>query len=154
MNRAKGESGFTLTELATVIVILGIIAVLTVPRFNRTATDTAWFGDQVKAAVRYAQKQAIAQRRAVYVIVAANASLSLCYDNPCTQPLTRLAGASKEFSQYQPDPNTFLKVPPNVSLSSAPAAFSFNRLGQPSSAATLTVGGTNITVTAETGYVL
>jgi hypothetical protein len=40
-----------------------------------------------------------------------------------------------------------------VTLSAAPNPFSFNGLGQPSAAATVSVNGKTVTVNAETGYV-
>ncbi len=151
---ALGARGFTLTELVMVVVIAGIIALLALPRFNRPQTDAAWFGDEVKAVVRYAQKQAIAQRRTVWVVIVPDTSLSVCYDgaSPCAQPLARLAATSS--ADYKPAPGTFLKVPPGVTLSATVSPFWFNGLGQPSGAVTLTVSGRMIAVTAETGFVL
>jgi prepilin-type N-terminal cleavage/methylation domain-containing protein len=147
----RGAPGFTLTELVMVIAILAIITAVIVPRYNRTQTDAAWFGDEVRAAVRYAQKKAIQERQNVYVVVTSS-DLSLCYDSACTNPLTRLVVTSNP--SYKPAAGKFLAVPPNVTLSSSPSTFSFNGLGQPSSGATLNVSGRGITVYSETGYVL
>ncbi|HEU4646439.1 MAG TPA: hypothetical protein VFS80_12845, partial [Burkholderiales bacterium] len=46
-----------------------------------------------------------------------------------------------------------ITAPSGVALSAAPNPFRFNGLGQPSTAATVTVGSRTIVVNAETGYV-
>ena len=46
-----------------------------------------------------------------------------------------------------------LTAPTGVTLGAAPNQFSFNGLGQPSSAASVSVDGRIVTVSAESGYV-
>jgi MSHA pilin protein MshC len=141
--------GFTLVELTVILVILGIIAVVAVPRFfDRRDFDTLKFYDRSLAAVRYAQKLAIAQRQPVYVVTTATA-LSLCFDPGCTSPVT--------------DPSTgsglVVSAPAGNSVTnSAAPSFSFDPLGRSSVAGpiTLTVNGSparTFTVEQETGYV-
>lgn len=140
----RRAAGFSLPELVAVIVIVAVLAAVAVPRFNQTAIDAAWFQEQVKGALRYAQRQAVAQRRLVYARVDASpAQLRLCYDAACTQPLTDAANGTA----YT------LAVPSGVALSASSSPFSFNGLGQPSAAVTLSVNGGAITVATETGYV-
>jgi MSHA pilin protein MshC len=69
MATRRALSGFSLAELITTIVIIAILAAFALPKLNQQATETVYFSEQVKSAVRYAQKQAIAQRRNVYVVV-------------------------------------------------------------------------------------
>lgn len=133
MTRAH-QCGFTLTELITVIVILGIISVVALPRFF-TLSDFEDRGsaDQVKAALRFAQKTAIAQHRNVNVTLAQGASPD------CT---TTLTGGN-------------LNCTVKSTLTGA-GDYTFNALGQltaPAAPATVTIGGTSITIEAETGYV-
>ena len=60
--------GFTLVELVVTIVMLGILSVVALPRlFSRADYESRGFYDETKALLRYAQKQAIAQRRTVCV---------------------------------------------------------------------------------------
>lgn len=138
--------GFTLAELVTVIVIAAILAAIAIPQFNPRGIDAAWFHEQVRSGVRYAQRTAVAQRRCVFVSVTAT-KLSLLYgDATCAitaSPVTDLA-TNQAFE---------LTAPSGVTLGAAPTPFSFNGLGQPSSAASVNVDGKTVTVNAETGYV-
>lgn len=135
--------GFTLTELAIVIVIAAILAALVIPQFNVRDIDAAWYHEQVRSGVRYAQRTAVAQRRPVFVVVEAGPRLALCYAAACGTRVTDLATGNP----------VLLNAPSGVSLSISASPLSFNGLGQPSSAATINVGGQTITVNAETGYV-
>ncbi|MGH8737001.1 MAG: pilus assembly FimT family protein [Burkholderiales bacterium] len=141
----RAARGFTLLELVTVIVVLGIIAVVTAANFDQKSIDETWFLEQIKSAVRYAQKTAIAQRRLIYVSVNPSAphQLALCYDAACASPVSTLSSSS-----------AFVLTPPSgVILTASSSPFTFNGLGQPSSGVTLAVNGRPVTVSAETGYV-
>lgn len=138
--------GFTLAELVTVIVIAAILAAIAIPQFNQPEIDAAWFHEQARSTVRYAQRTAIAQRRCIFVSVAPP-QLRLFYgDSNCA--ITGSAVADLASGQA-----VVLAAPASVALGAAPNPFSFNGLGQPSAAATVTVGARTITVNAETGYV-
>jgi len=143
----RHASGFTLAELVIVIVIAAILAAIAIPQFNLREIDATWFHEQVRSGVRYAQRTAIAQRRCIFVSVNAN-QLELFYDNGgnCLISATRVRELSK-------NEDVVLNAPTGVTLSAAPNPFSFNGLGQPSSAASVSVDGKTVTVNAETGYV-
>lgn len=135
--------GFSALELVITLVIAGILAALAIPYFSQSETDAAWFSDQVKAALRYAQRQAVANRRAVYVLLAPT-SVRLCYDLPV--PPTDPCG--NELAHQR------LTAPAGVAIGTT-TTFSFNGLGRPSLGSTLnfTVGAHPVRVNAETGYV-
>ena len=153
-------AGFTLPELITVIVILGILAAIAAPRFfDISIFNNRGFRDQVMATLRYAQKEAIAQHGFVCVAFAANSvTLTTGAGNACGSPLANPAGGSSYTLQSS-----------QASFSPAPAGFSFDCMGIPRSAgsgtcndtvgvlaATQTIqvqGATAITVEKETGFV-
>ncbi|HWA36930.1 MAG TPA: GspH/FimT family pseudopilin [Burkholderiales bacterium] len=142
MSRARG---FSLLELVVVIVIAAILAALAIPRFTDSESRTGWYHEQVKAGIRYAQRQAVAQRRPVFVDVASS-QITLCYSLSAG---TCDAGARlQQLASGQP---YVLEAPDGVTLAPT-GVFSFDALGQ-SGGYGLAVGGRAITVNAGTGYV-
>lgn len=156
-----GEGGFTLVELVVTMIIVGILAVIIMPRFSEQSTfDARSFADQTLAALRYAQKSAIAQRRRVCVAFsAANvqpATVTLRIEpnftpnpaDPCSSPLSGPNGATP-YTITAPDGISFSTLTPN-----ATANF-FDPSGRPAFGQTIQVSGTSssITVEPETGYV-
>ena len=149
LGRLGTSSGFTLAELVMVLVIVSVLAVVAIPAmFSRLTFDTRRFADQVRAAVQYAQKVAVAQRRNVCVTVTAS-SLSL------TQGTSAGAACSAAVFDVSSGSGFVLNTPSNVSFGAA-ATITFDALGQTASAATVTVTGDQsipINVEAVTGYV-
>lgn len=139
----RSNRGYSLAELVIVIVIAAIMAALAIPLFNQPQIDATWYHEQVRSGVRYAQRTAVAQRRQVFVLVEAGPRLALCYADPCGARVTELATGN----------DFVLNAPSGVALSISASPLSFNGLGQPSSGATVNVGGKLVTVNAETGYV-
>lgn len=151
--------GFTLVELVTTVVILGILAFMAVPRFfERSTFEYRGFYDQVVSALRYAQKAAIAQRRFVCVDFPTSSSLKLTYD-PVAPSTTHIAMTACPGGSDLAGP---IGVAPYVVSSSAttyatplPAPFYFDPQGKPSATLAITINGYTvpITIEAETGYV-
>jgi len=138
-----------------VIVILGILAAVAIPRFFSQQTFVArGFYDQSISAVRYAQKVAIAQHRNVFVNISADViCLTYAADANCTDQTAAnhvLNPADQQWFR--------LNAPTGVSFTSSDS-FSFSPLGSPSTAATMAVGVSGdgiirtITIERETGYV-
>jgi MSHA pilin protein MshC len=143
------QRGFTLIELIMVMIIVGILAVFVAPRFfDANVFKSRGFADQVQATLRYAQKEAIAQRGFVCVALASN-SITLNYG-----PTAACATGGLPL----PAGGNSITAPAGsgITLTYNLASFAFDALGRNTSAQiVVSVSGAtnNIVVEAETGYV-
>ena len=156
-SRTKNQHGFTMVELITVMVIVGVLAAVAVPRFfDRGTFDSRGFHDQVISTLRYAQKAAIAERRLVCISfpsstrIVVNTAANFA-DSACNTDLQSPSGT------YPAGQTTYtVDAPSGVTLSGY-AGFNFNALGRPGIGVTqsITVSGyaAPIAVEMETGYV-
>jgi MSHA pilin protein MshC len=148
----SAQRGFTMVELIVTMVIIGILAVVVLPRFDLLrGFDEIGYRDQVKATLEYARKAAVAQRRNVQVTLAiGSVSVTIASDIP-------EGAAANTFNRNLILPgsnsNTF-PAPAGVTLSPA-TTLTFDPLGRPSAAGSFTISGVTqpIIVEAETGYV-
>lgn len=135
---SNAQHGFTMVELITVMVIVGILALVALPRFfDNQAFQERAAADQVKSALRYGQKVAIASHANVAVTISVAADPS----NPRCE--TALAGGAVS-----------CEIRNNVTVDKAlPWTVTFDLMGRPGAGDAITVGTTLIRVEAETGYV-
>lgn len=86
------QTGFTLIELVSVLILVGILSVVAMPKFfDKNSFQGRGFHDETLALLRYAQKSAVAQRRTVCVTVAATGvSLNLASSAGSTTCATNL----------------------------------------------------------------
>ena len=156
----KGR-GFTLMELIVVMLLTAILAAFALPRFfGAGAFANRGFSDQALAALRYAQKDAVAMRRNVCVnINAAAGAVALSY--------AAAAGAGQACNGGAVlDPASgaafAIQAPGGVGFA-ASAAITFDSLGRPvdvngvplAAATLIQVTGDapqTLTVEPETGY--
>ena len=161
-----------MVELIVIMVIVGILAVVVLPRFDLLkGFDEIGYRDKVKATLEYARKSAVAGRRNVCVTLASN-GLTLTRDvrDPdtnvadCTyEPsagVNRLQLPARDTACGSSTLGNEICRPGSVTLTSTVSPLTFSPLGRPSAAATYTVTGEapalttyDIKVERETGYV-
>lgn len=129
--------GFTLIELITVIIMMGVLAVFAAPRmFNFNDFNARGFHDETLSLLRYAQKTAIAQRRTVCVTfsqaapaTAVLAIASVAASDSCN---TALTGPNQNCIAGTPTGSKgCVTAESGISYSSGPARLNFDGLGQP-----------------------
>lgn len=152
-NRCNASSpGYTLVELVLVLAILAILAAFAAPRFfDQQAFDDRGYADALAAALRAAQKAAIATGCPARVTIDAagyRARLQAASGNACDAGDTTWSVAVQ-----LPDGST-VDGDARAAVSPATATITFDAAGAPvGSATTLAIGPWRVTTDATTGYV-
>lgn len=146
---SKAQAGFTLIELIVTMVIIGIMAITVLPRMDLLrGFDEIGFRDQVRSALEYARKSAVAGRRNVQVAIAAN-TLTVTRQTQTPEG----AGAAGWVALNLPGINSNVIAAPTSMAAIADVAITFDPLGRSAGGVIAIPGAGNITIEAETGYV-
>ncbi len=131
------QRGFTLVELVVVIIIVGILGAIGAVRyFDRRGFDAAAFAEQTRAALRFTQKLAVAQNRAVFAQLNGS-TVALCFasTSPCPANSRVPALGSNGGAAACAPSSWYCEAPPgSVAYAVSPSALStlcFTALGQP-----------------------
>jgi prepilin-type N-terminal cleavage/methylation domain-containing protein len=156
-DRGCTERGFTLPELIAVLVLVGILAAVALPKFDAALSlrDDGWH-DEVVSALRHARQTAVSHRRLVCASVGSTSvTLTIAAANPATACTAALPG---------PDGSATYASTATGSASIAPAGTIYfqpsgratsDGAGNSASDRTITLGGSGgtISVIGETGHV-
>jgi MSHA pilin protein MshC len=162
MGIERRSTGFTLVELIVTLLVVAVLAAAALPRLLSTQTfDNRGFLDEAVAALRYAQKAAIASRRNVCVTFSIN-SLTLNVASAAGSTAacdTALKSPMGDASFQIPRSG---RRPSNAVFQSVNPAFHFDALGRPRTGSdnpiarqTIQIVGVaqTIKIESETGYV-
>jgi len=72
MKKVSAQRGFTLIELVTILIIVGVLAVFVIGRLTTSTFSQRAFSDKVISSIEYARKYGVAHRRYVCVRTASN----------------------------------------------------------------------------------
>jgi len=144
------KRGFTLIELVTVLVIIGIISAVALPRFfSADSFYNRGFYTEVVNAMRFSQQLAVAINCNTRVVLTSNSYTvtldddstncsAMSFGTPARNPITGELGFSGNST--------------NASIST-PTTVTFNALGSATSDTTITVGNISFCVNSSSGYI-
>ena len=138
------DKGFTLFELLVVILLVGILAAYAVPRLELSGFRSAGFFQQALSAIRFAQKQAISTGCSVEV------ELNSIDTEICELKWSGCAGNANLVNPATGDVDFCANSAPTGAVPSV--SFTFDRIGAPSAAQSISIDGRTIIVEANTGF--
>ncbi len=149
------RKGFTVVELTTIIIVVGILGVMAGPRFFSTSTyQSQYFYNDVLSTLRYAQKLAISTGCRIQANMTST-SITLTKAASCTSGTFTLAIRDPALGS-----STYVKTAPgSVTLSPSVNPIYYDSLGKCYNAATnavsnvsITLGSKVINIVGQTGF--
>jgi len=137
------ERGFSLIELIVVIIIIGIVSLFVIPRFNLAGFQQAGFFQQALAAIRHGQKLAVSSGCDVDVVINSTSCTLNWSGTPAGCPSSSIANTASGAANF---------CQGGTAAGSPSASITFDNIGRPDSQKTIVFGSRTIQVEAETGY--
>lgn len=130
----KRQGGFTMVELIMVMVMVGVLAAIGIPKLmGGNTTGALVFGDQVASALRHAQKSAVAHRRLVCMELTAR-TVVVRIRTADTVPAAGSGVAACDAALKSVDGGMYDSSDPTVAMKNQPAQLYFQPDGTISSA--------------------
>jgi MSHA pilin protein MshC len=152
-HRPEGERGFTLIELVCCIVLLGVLAAFSAPRFYSSQPfEERGYADEVVSALRHAQRVAILSSCDVSLTVDSNGYTALQRaENNCTT-----AGEPWNVPVLQNDGLALAGTRPTSVVSAPDIEYVFKASGALEGGArpALTIGAFTLNIDAGSGFVV
>ncbi len=141
--RWSKQQGFTLVELITVIVLLGVLAVVGGSKFfSNTTFKDSQYHQEVLSAFRFAQKIAIASQCHVTIALTAN-SYALTYSSASCSGNVKRPDGQADFGESAI----------SSAIISSQASFTYNAAGDlTGSGGLVTIGSNTIIIEESTGF--
>jgi MSHA pilin protein MshC len=153
---SRAQRGFTLPELVAVLVLVGLLAAVALPKMQGALSmrDDAWH-DEVVSALRHAHQTAVSHRRLVCVTVGAGSvTLSIAAANPATSCGTALAGPGGAAAYASTDSGSASLSPAGTIYFQPSGRATSDGAGSTASDRSIAIAGSDtIVVIGETGHV-
>lgn len=151
MKKLKNKSlGFTLVELILVLVLLGVLSAVVLPRFTSSGYAEYGYMEELASALRFAQQSAVAANTPITLTLSSD-RYRICRDTSCSSsgPFLINPGNGRPWDGSATGRGL---APSGVALSPA-ESITFSGLGVPSEGLSIQIGDRSLQLEAETGHV-
>ncbi|MEW6765910.1 MAG: GspH/FimT family pseudopilin [Pseudomonadota bacterium] len=146
------SGGFTLIELVVVMVLIGALSVVVIPRLSDTTFMEYGYSEELLSALRHARQTAVTRNTGISVAFATD-GFRVCQADVCPASGGNYLTNPASGQPWDGSAAGRGKAPEGVGIATALALVTFDGLGRPSASGTLAVADHALTIEAETGYV-